>query len=74
MQDKVLCYSARILKLYCKDNQICSNGIESWNVKNKHEFGGIKILMPRSMPLIVFKEVLVSAWAKTYQKNCGQCC
>ncbi len=39
MQDKMLCYSARILKLYCKGNQFFSNGIESWNVKNKHEFG-----------------------------------
>ncbi len=39
MQDRVLYYRARILKLYCKDNQICSNGIESWNVKSKHESG-----------------------------------
>jgi hypothetical protein len=64
MQDKVLCYSARILKLYCKDNQFFKvMALKSWNVKNKHGFGDnfdlVTILMARSMPSIVFKKVLV---------------
>ncbi len=65
MQDKVLCYSAKILKLYCKDNQFFKAMALKVGMR-KTSMNLVTILMPRSMPSIVFKKVPVSAWAKTY--------